>query len=105
MLAHVKMARHLDCDNLARHNVCMTVASAILDDVAARKAPVDGSMMRALRVSLGMTQQDLAARLQVSLRSITRWEIGHVDRLTWRGVLSTLELPPDWEPPADPPAP
>lgn len=47
-----------------------------------------GSEVKALRVSLGMTQEDLAHELGVTVSTVNRWENGHTrpSRLATAGL-------------------
>jgi hypothetical protein len=58
-----------------------------------------GAWVRGARRAAGLTQMDLAFACGVSETSVRRWERTAIDFLAWRGLLSILDLPPDWEPP------
>src|ERR1043166_2140772 len=47
-----------------------------------------GQGVRALRQRLGMTQEEFARRLQVTLSTVNRWENGHAapSHLAWRAI-------------------
>ena len=47
-----------------------------------------GQAVRALRQRLGMTQEEFARRIQVTLSTVNRWENGHAapSHLAWRAI-------------------
>ena len=47
-----------------------------------------GSLVRTLRLRLGMSQEKLAAEIGVSFSTVSRWENAHHEpsRLSWRAV-------------------
>jgi putative transcriptional regulator len=47
-----------------------------------------GVAVRTLRQRLGMTQEEFARRIQVTLSTVNRWENGHAvpSHLAWRAI-------------------
>ncbi|TMA95846.1 MAG: helix-turn-helix transcriptional regulator, partial [Deltaproteobacteria bacterium] len=47
-----------------------------------------GQTVRNLRQRLGMTQEEFARRIQVTLSTVNRWENGHAapSHLAWRAI-------------------
>jgi len=50
--------------------------------------PAGGEVIRSWRCRMGITQEELARTLGVTLSTVNRWENGHVlpSRLAWRGL-------------------
>jgi hypothetical protein len=78
----------------------------MLTEVAKRDAEVwvPGDWVRAAARAAGeKSQQDLADLAKAHRTTTYRWmrrdEKGGVDYITWRGILSVLGLPADWQPP------
>lgn len=79
----------------------MAVSAATFDDVAKERARdrVDGGHLRSLMSAMSdITIRALADRLGVEQRTVARWRAGHMDRLTWLGILHALGLPATWAP-------
>jgi hypothetical protein len=61
---------------------------------------VDGAMVRALRRDLGLSLMEFGAELGKEKGTVYRWELGGIDEVMWRGVLSFFSRPPEWRPSA-----
>lgn len=62
---------------------------------------VEGALVRALRLQLDLSLMELGNKLGKEKGTVQRWEKGHLDDLTWIGVLVKLSLPVDWTPDPD----
>lgn len=59
--------------------------------------------VKAARNAAGKTQEDLEELADVRRSTVHRWETGTtVHYVTWRGILSVLNLPEDWTPDSPP---
>jgi len=60
---------------------------------------VDGVLVRALRYDVGLSLMDFASRIGKEKVTVYRWEIGGIDEVMWRGLLSIFDRPAAWMPP------
>ncbi len=90
-----------------------SVASGALPKISSARRRVKGSLLRAARDHVGLTQEQLAIRLDVRAATISDRETsgddlakgGGVSWETWLAWAMALALPADWQPPETPPAP
>ena len=81
---------------------------AVAMNAARRQRPaVEPSVVRAARLSVGLTQQELAERLGVHSQTVSDRERGvqAVSKETWLAIVSALGLPMDWRPEGPAPKP
>lgn len=53
----------------------------------------DGNAIRTIRLQLGLTQEEFAHAIAVTVSTVNRWENGHAgpSRLAWRAVRELTE--------------
>jgi transcriptional regulator with XRE-family HTH domain len=59
---------------------------------------IPGSWVKAARAAADKTQRQLWEAIGVDRTTVWRWEHGDVPIVKWRGILTTLGLPADWQP-------
>ena len=62
-----------------------------------------GNLIRTLRQKLGMTQEEFAHEIAVTVSTVNRWENSHAEpsKLAWKAIRELAErrgLPPDRSP-------
>ncbi|MBI1949348.1 MAG: helix-turn-helix transcriptional regulator [Deltaproteobacteria bacterium] len=67
-----------------------------------KESQVSGSQLDAVLIATGVSGVDLAARLDVTPETVSRWRLGKLtlSRSRWVAVLAVLGLPLDWRPAA-----
>lgn len=80
----------------------------VSDVTPRRRTKINGSLVKALREALGLTQRDLAEKTGVEQRTVARWEqtkdnvvVGEVDYIVWLGILNAYDLDANWQPGID----
>lgn len=65
-----------------------------------KESQVAGSQLDAVLIDTGVSGVDLAARLDVTPETVSRWRLGKLtlSRSRWVAVLAVLGLPLDWRP-------
>ena len=65
-----------------------------------KESQVAGSRLDAVLIATGVSGVDLAARLDVTPETVSRWRLGKLtlSRSRWVAVLAVLGLPLDWRP-------
>lgn len=61
---------------------------------------IDAERVRAVREASGLTQEDFARAVGVSLSSVSKWERGEVPvrRKSWLAICGGLGIAPGWQP-------
>lgn len=65
-----------------------------------KESQVAGSQLDAVLIATGVSGVDLAARLDVTPETVSRWRLGKLtlSRSRWVAILAVLGLPLDWRP-------
>lgn len=65
-----------------------------------KDSQVPGARIDAVLIATGVSGVDLAARLDVTPETVSRWRLGKLtlSRSRWVAVLAVLGLPLDWRP-------
>jgi DNA-binding transcriptional regulator YiaG len=63
------------------------------NDTDAAAAPPGPQSIRQLRLRLGLTQEEFAHAIAVTVSTVNRWENGHANpsKLAWRAIQSLLK--------------
>lgn len=67
-----------------------------------KESQVPGARVDAVLAHVGVSAAELAARLEVTPETVSRWRLGRLtlSRSRWVAILAVLGLPLDWRPAA-----